>query len=586
MGGADTHIYEFGEFRVEAGRRMLLRNGDPIPLTPKVFDTLLHLVKRNGEVLEKEELMRAVWPDTIVEENNLNQNISTLRRVLKERNGENRYILTIPGRGYRFIASVQIVEAVPEKTGPVTLAVLPFENLSADAEREYLADGLTEETIAALGQIGPGNLSVIGRTSVMAYKRTSKSAAEIGRELGAAYLIEGSLRAESGRLRITSRLIRVRDQVQVWSASYDSEPSSMLVFQRELSAVIAQQVHLQLSPKRLTALGRRQTRNAEAFDLYLHGRHFWHQLSPMTTRRAAEYYTRAVELDPHYALAWSGLADGYSASPINGDAAPLQVWPKAREAVENALRAQPELAEVQTSLGFMKFWLAWDWPGAEVAYHKAIELNPGYPLAHRLLGILLSHMDRREEAKAAAAHARELDPLLAGHRALSSQVAFAGRDFDAALRFARQAIVVDPGFWIGFIQLAQVCIELGRTEQALEALGHAGQKSGGNSKVLSLRGYLFARLGRKKEAEEVLSTLQAISRERYVPPYASALIYAGLEQPELALEWLGRGLETHDVHLAFLTIDPKWDNFRSDSRFQAMVRQCRFMDPEPDRPHS
>ncbi len=576
MGGADTCIYEFGEFRIEAERRMLLRNGDPVPLTPKVFDTLLHLVQRKGEVLEKEELMRAVWPDTIVEENNLNQNISTLRRVLKEGDGGNRYILTVPGRGYRFIASVELVERSRERGEPVTLAVLPFENLSADGEREYLADGLTEETITALGQIGTGHLSVIGRTSVMAYKRRAKSAAEIGRELGAAYLIEGSLRGEGGRLRITSRLIRVRDQVQVWSASYDSEPSSMLVFQRELSSVIAQQVHLQLSPERLNALGRRQTRNAEAYDLYLRGRHFWHQLSPMTTRRAAEYYTRAAELDPNYALAWSGLADGYSASPINGDTSPLKVWPRAREAVENALRAQPELAEVQTSLGFMKFWLEWDWPGAETAYRKAIELNPGYPLAHRLLGIVLSHMDRREEAKAAISKARELDPLLAGHHGLSSQVAFAGRDFPAALEFARQAIVIDPGFWIAYVQLAQVCIELGVVEQAIEALRQAARLGADNSKILSLRGYLFARLRRNEEAMAVLEDLQVISRARYVPPYASALIYAGLEQSDQAMEWLERGLEARDVHLAFLTIDPKWDGLRGDPRFCSVLDRCHF----------
>src|SRR3984893_14083314 len=324
MSGTDLHIYKFGEFRIEAAKRMLLRNGDPVPVTPKVFDTLLHLVQRQGDTVEKDDLMRAVWPDTVVEENNLNQNISALRRVMGERRGESRYILTVPGKGYRFIATVEVIEAA--LAGPqvrATIAVLPFENLSADAEREYFADGLTEETIAALGQIDPECLSVIGRTSVMAYKRTRKTAGEIGRELNASYLIEGSLRAEGGRLRIMSRLIRVRDQVQVWSASHDGQPRSMLTFQRELSAAIAEQVRLRLSPERMDALGRRQTQNAQAYDLYLRGRYLWHQLSPATTRRAAAHYMRATELDPGYALAWSGLADGFSAAPINGDAPPL-----------------------------------------------------------------------------------------------------------------------------------------------------------------------------------------------------------------------------------------------------------------------
>jgi TolB-like protein/Flp pilus assembly protein TadD len=484
----------------------------------------------------------------------------------------------VPGRGYRFIASVEAVEMMPEEaTRQTTLAVLPFENLSSDPEREYLADGLTEETIAALGQIDPAHLSVIGRTSIMAYKRTTKTAFEIGSELRVAYLIEGSLRAEGGRLRIMSRLIRVRDQVQTWSASYDSEPGSMLTFQRELSMAIAQQVRLQLSPERLSALARRQTQNAEAYDLYLHGRHFWHQLSPATTRRAAEYYTRATQVDPNYALAWSGLADGFTASPINGDAPPLTVWPRAREATGHALRAGPGIAEVQTSLGFLKFWLDWDWPAAEAAYRKAIQLDSNYPLAHRLLGILLSHMDRREEAKAAIARARELDPMVAANHALSSQVAFAAHDYAVARQFARQAISLDPEFWIGYIQLAQACVQLGDNEQALDALGHAGRLSGGNSKVMSLRGYLFARLGRKKEAEEILTTLQAIAHDRYIPPYAIALVHAGLEQNDEAIKWLQRALEFRDVHLAFLTIDPKWDDLRKDVRFATLVQHCGFM---------
>jgi TolB-like protein/Tfp pilus assembly protein PilF len=577
MSGADLHIYKFGEFRVEAAKRVLLRNGDPVGLTPKVFDTLLHLVRRPGETVEKEELMRAVWPDTIVEENNLNQNISALRRVMEGAEGKGRYILTIPGKGYRFIASVEVIEGVAAETASqATIAVLPFENLSADAEREYLCDGLTEEMIVALGQIDPEYLSVIGRTSAMAYKRTTKTAAEIGRELNASYLIEGSLRAEAGQLRITSRLIRARDQVQVWSASYDSEPGSLLAFQRELSAAIAEQVRRRLSPERLHALERRQTRNAEAYDLYLRGRYLWHQLTPATTRRAADHFTRATEIDPGYALAWSGLADNYSASPINGDAPTLAVWPKAREAVAHALHAGSNLAEVQASLGFLKFWLDWDWRGAEAAFRQAIELDPNYPLPHRMLGILYSHLGRYEEAAPAVGRARELDPLLAVHHALSAQVAFVGHDYPAAVQLARQAIAIDPEFWVGHLQLAQSLAEMGETEAAFEALRQAGLTSGGNSKVIGLRGYLFGKQGRVAEAQEVLKTLEAISRERYVPPYAMALVHAGLGQHGEALEWLERGLEKRDVHLTFLPVDPKWDGFRGDAGFVGLLARCDF----------
>lgn len=534
--------------------------------------------------------MQAIWPDTSVEENNLNQNISTLRRALGESRGENRYIATIPGKGYRFLADVEgggalsgPVQAPPER---VTVAVLPFENLSSDPEREYLADGLTEETIAALGQLDPEHLGVIGRTSVMTYKKATKTLGEIGSELGASYLVESTLRGEGGRFRVTSKLIRVKDQVQVWTASYDGVPASVLNFQRELSAAIAEQIRLRLSPERLSALARRQTRNAEAYDLYLRGRHYWHQLTPPTTKRAVECFSRATQLDPEYALAWSGLADAYAASPINGDAPPLGMWPLAREAAARSAAAEPNLAEAQTSLGFVKFWFDWDWLVAEAAYRKAIELDPSYPMAHRMLGIALAHMGRYAEARPEMARLRELDPLLAVNQALSAQVAFAGREYAAAVQFARQAIVVDPEFWIGLFQLGQAYEQSGESELALEALNKAGRFSGGNSKAISLRGYLFAKLGRANEAREVLNTLEAIARERYVPPYAMALVHAGLGESELTLEWLDRALAVRDVHLAFLPVDPKWDAFRGDPRFQALLKRCGFSEGRTGAPAS
>jgi DNA-binding winged helix-turn-helix (wHTH) protein/Flp pilus assembly protein TadD len=577
MSVSEPPHYYFGEYHVDTSKRLLLRNDNSLALTPKVFDTLLYLLQHQGKIVEKNALMHAIWPDTAVEENNLSQNISNLRRILGDERGANQYIATIPGKGYRFTAAVETVprwdEVFSEK---VTLAVLPFENLSADPEREYLADGLTEETSASLGQIDPEHLSVIGRTSVMAYKRTAKTVAEIGRELNAAYLIESSLRAEEKRLRITCKLIRVRDQVQVWSESYDSEPRSLLTFQRELSGAIAQQIRVRLSPDRLNGLARRQTRSAEAHDLYLRGRHFWNQLTPATTKRASEYYTRATAIDPGYALAWSGLADAFSASPINGDAPPLVAAPRAREAAAHAIQAEPDLAEAQTSWGLVQFWFEWDWSSAETAFRNAIAADPSYPFVHRMLGILLAHMGRHEEAQAAIRRARELDPLVAVEHGLSAQVAFVAQDYTAALQFAQQSVVVDPEFWIGMFQLGQAYVELGESELALEALNNAGRFSGGNSKVISLRGYLFAKLGRTDEALQVLSTLETIAHDRYVPPYAMAQIHLGLGQWDDALDWLERAYEARDVHLILVPVDPKWNPLRNDARLVALLKRCGF----------
>jgi tetratricopeptide (TPR) repeat protein len=270
------------------------------------------------------------------------------------------------------------------------------------------------------------------------------------------------------------------------------------------------------------------------------------------------------------------LADAYSASPINGDAPPLRMWPLARDAAARAIAAAPSLAEAQTSLGLMKFWLDWDWVAAETAFRNAIALDPSYGVAHRTLAILLSHIGRHEAALSAAQCARELDPLDFVHCALSAQVAFNARDFAAAVDFARRATVLDPEFWVGYYQLAQACEQLGKSDLAFDALQKAGQFSGGNSKAIALRGYLLAKLGRIGEAREVLNTLEAVSRERYVPPYATALVYSGLGQHDQALDWLDRAYDAHDVHLVLLSVDPKWDAFRSDGRFLALIKCCGF----------
>jgi tetratricopeptide (TPR) repeat protein len=430
--------------------------------------------------------------------------------------------------------------------------------------------------IAALGQVDAEHRGVIGRTSMMAYQRTTKSLATIGDELSAEYLVESSLQAEGIRVRITSKLIRACDQLQIWSGSYDGQPRSVLQFQLELSSAIAREVQLRLSPGRMNTLVQRQPRQAQAYDLYLRGRHFWNQLSPPTTRRAVELYTRAIDVDPEYALAWSGLAVAYAASPINGDAPLREIWPRAREAAHRAVQFAPDLAESHTSLGVFNFWLEWDWGVAEAARRKAVALDSSDGMAHRMLGVVLSGLMRHNEAQAAMRRARELDPLDATTYALSAQLAFTARDYPAAAELARCCGALNPEFWVAHYQLAQAYEQLGRHEAALEALQTAAAFSSGNSKGISLRGYILARLGRTAESEQVLETLTTASHLRYVPPYAAALVHAGLNHPDEAYECLERAYDAHDVHLVLLVIDPKWDGFRTDPRFEALLGKCVF----------
>ncbi|HEX6161893.1 MAG TPA: tetratricopeptide repeat protein, partial [Vicinamibacterales bacterium] len=423
----------------------------------------------------------------------------------------------------------------------------------------------------------PERVGVVGRQSMMVYRdNTTKSLAEIGREVGADYLLESSLRVEDGRFRITTKLIRARDQVQIWSESYDREPTSLLGLQRELSAAIAQQIRLRLSPDRLDALSRRQTRNADAYDLYLRGRNFVNLRTPAAALKAIEYFERATALDPDYALAWAGLTEAYGASPMNSDAPPLALGPRARAAAGQAMRAAPNLADAQFAMAYMNWMFDWDWPAAESGFRRATLLDPNHTMSHVVLGHLLSQTGRDALARASMQRARELDPLNPMPFAVSSQIEFQARDHAAALDYARQAVALDPEFWIGYMMQGQALEQMNQAAPALEALTKAGQFSGQNSKPVALRGYILGKTGRTAEARDVLRTLQAAARERYVPPYAIGLVHAGLGETDAVFQSLERAYEERDVHLIFLTADPKWDDYRKDGRFTALLARCGF----------
>ena len=645
--------FRFGDFVLDVAAYDLRRNGRRVRLERQPMDLLILLLGRPGQLVSRSHIVDALWGKNVFVdvENGVNTAIRKLRQALRDAPDAPAFIETVPGKGYRFIATVEVLPDVgpsppqpaapappvvvdeqtlaaraetaatgasaavpapgvgeraaarrasarlvlgvlavaalagallwqwmrPAESGPrVTIAVLPFENLNGDADTDYLANGLTEDTIVSLGRIDPERVSVIGRTSMIAYRGTTKSLAEIGRELGTDYLVESSLRAESSHLRITARLIRVRDQVQIWSDSFDSNTSSVLGLQQEISSAIAEQVRTRLSPERQRALARRHTQNADAYDFFLRGRHFLNQRTPEAMPRAIDAFQRATVADPTYALGWANLAMAYGTSPINSDVDPRRVFPAARESAVRAVAANPDVAEAQHALGHVKWAFDWDWPAAEAAFRRAIDLDPSYSLVHLILAHLLSQTGRHAEAEPFMRRARELDPLNPLSYALSSQVAFQARDYAGALQHANRAIALDQEFWIGHQMRGQALEELGDHELALKALAAAARLSGQNSKPISLTGYILARSGRTAEARDLLGALELASRQRYVPPYALALVHAGLGDADAAFEWLERAYAARDVHLMFLTVDVKWDRYRSDPRFGDLLARCGF----------
>ena len=632
--------FRFRDFELDVAAYGLRRQGRPVKLGRQQMDLLILLVESRGQLVSRNDIVERLWgKDVFVDvETGVNTAISKVRQALRDSPDAPAFVETVPGKGYRFIAAVEVVSdapdagaaaarqeppPVPERdrtntnggvTGSppsrpgaanrarlatglavvamvavgvawtwlrggavaprMTLAVLPFANIGDDPEREYLAAGLTEETSASLAQIDPERLIVKGRT--LRYKGTTKTAAEIGQELSVDYLVESTIRSEGGRLRVTATLIRVRDQEHVWSRSYEREPTSFLGLQQELSTAIADQIRVRLSSADGRGPGGRQTQNADAFDAYLRGRYLESRRTPATNARAVLEYQRAIALDPNYALAWSSLGFTYTASVVNGDARPFEMGPLARDAAAHAVGANPNLAESQVAAGYVNWLLDWDWTAAETALRRAIRLDPSSAAAYRTLGHVLSQSGRHSEAESAMRRTRELEPLEAISYALSAQVAFQAREYPAAVDHARRAVLTDSDLWIGYVELAQAYERLGETDLALEALADAARFSGTNSKATSLRGYILARSGRASEAREVLRRLEADAGEQYVPPYAMALVHAGLGEREPVFAWLDKAYAARDVHLIYLPVDSKWDPYRADPRFNALLARCGF----------
>jgi TolB-like protein/Flp pilus assembly protein TadD len=561
-----ARAYRFGSFVLDVAGYELRRNGRAVKVERRPMELLMLLVERRGELVTRGEIVDRLWGrDVFIDiDTSVNTVVRKIRRALRDSAGEPRFIRTVQGKGYRFIAAV-------EPAAGVVLALLPFENLTGAADRDYVADGLTEETIVALAQIDPGRVSVIGRTTSMAFRQTTRRLSDIGRELGADYLVEGSLRGGAGRIRVTATLVRARDEVQVWTETFARAEHDLLGLQAEIGGAIAQQVERRLTPQRVVAAPRRQTRDAEAYDLYLRGRHYYNQMTPATGARALECFQRATSLDPTYALAWAGIADTYSGRVFNSDARPAEVAPLARAAAARAMAHGEGVAEAGAAVGRVRFLFDWDWRAAEAQLRRAIELDPSSSQSHWMLGHALSQQGQHDRALAAAARARALDPLSALASSMSAQIAFSARDPEAAARLALDALHLEPDYWVAHWQLGQAYEQLGRIDDALAALAEASRLSGGNSKPASLSAYILASIGRIDDARAMLARLERRARDRYVPPYALALVHAGLRDDASMYACLDRAAIDRDVHLVYALVDPKWDAHRTVPRFAALL---------------
>jgi TolB-like protein/Flp pilus assembly protein TadD len=569
-----------GPFVLDVSRYELTCAGKPVRMERIPMDLLILLVHENGRLVSRDEIIERLWGKGLYfdTDNSINTAIRKIRRALGENPENPQYIETVQGKGYRFKGRIA---AAPKTTPPIDaerprimLVVLPFENLSSDPRQEYFSDGLTEETITRLGKMSPNRLGVIARTSSMAYKHTDKTITQIGEELGVDYVLEGSVRRELDRIRVTAQLIRVQDQIHLWAESFDRPLQSVLDIHGELGAAIAVQVKLKLTPEEQQQLLSPRRKNQEAYDYYLHGRYHWARLSPPELLKAAEYFRKATQCDPEYALAYSGLADTLAAA-ITSEVPAKDVFPEAKAAVATALALDPDSAEAHNSDATIKFWFDWDFNGAEAAARKAISLNSNYSLAYLFLAHVLSNVGRHDEALATIQQARVLDPFSLITNTMYGQFLYHAGQLDESIQQFRATLDMEWRFWIAHICLAKSYEQQGMYREALAACDAAWEFSGGNSEALSLAGYVHAVSRERAKAETKIQQLLEQKSKHYVPPYSLALVFAGLQETDTALHWLEQAFEDRDVHMPFL-LDHKWNGLRSKRQFRQILSRVGF----------
>ena len=467
---ASTRL-QFGPFVLDISEYKLTHDGAPVRLERIPMDLLILLAQSGGRLVSREEIITRLWGKTAHSDtdNGINTAIRKIRRALQEDPDNPRYIETIVGKGYRFPAALsELAGPIEAEPALIMLAVLPFENLSGDPDQEYFSDGLTEETIARLGQMSPRRLGVIARTSSMFYKKKPKTITQIGTELGVDYVLEGSVRRDGVRVRVTAQLIRVKNRSTFWAESYDSKPDSILDIHGEIGAAIASQVKLELTSQQQSSLLAGAPCSSDAHDDYLRGLFHHARVTYPELQKAIGYFRRAAVRDPAYTLAYTGLADSLVRLPITSDVPTKEVIRGAKSAILKALELDQNSAEAHSSDAGFRFWLAWDFAGAKAAARRGIDLNANYALAHFYLAHALSNTGEHPEALTQIRRTLALDPFSLLTNAMYGQFLYhAGRDAEA-LEQLRATVELESHFWVAHICMAKVNERLGRHSEALE----------------------------------------------------------------------------------------------------------------------
>lgn len=569
---SDESVYEFGPFRLESEVRRLTREGRLIPLTARLFDILLLLVRRQGQVLPKEEILLEVWGDQIVEENNVAVALNALRKTLGETHGGREYIETVPKRGYRFVAKVSKAGGASAKRSEASrsMAVLPLTVECDEPGLEYLSDGIAETVIGNLSRL-PGLRVMAFRTSSR-YKGHAGNVLGAGREMGVDAVLVGRLRKTGGDLSIAVELVDVKDGTRIWGAQYNRGLEDTLFLQEEISQVVLDNLRLTLTEGESLRVSRRYARNVEAYHFYLKGRYFSGLRSEEGIRKGIHCFEEAIRIDREYALAYAGLADSHHALVTWNILSPQRAYPIARRAAMRALEIDDSLSEAHTSLAYVDFH-TWRWQSAGQSFERAIELNPNNDRAFRWYSAYLSAMGRVREGILMCERGLRLDPLSPHTRTQLGRHFYYAREYDRAINQCREVLDVHPEWPDAHAVLGLTYLQKGMIEEATAAFRKTNRLLPGDPETVMLLGCAYAYAGKHKETLDVIGKLTRFSSQRYATPHLIAWLYSTLRDADKAFEWLEKAYEYRSYSLAHLKISPLFDPLRSDPRFDELLRR-------------
>jgi len=643
MNNGENHIFEFGPFHLDASERMLLRNGEPLPLAPKVFDTLVALVRHRGHLLEKNQLMEEVWPDTFVEEINLAVNISTLRKVLGESDNGRPFIETVPKRGYRFVAEVSepsypdelvihnrlrarivasdhtewaatntgldVASASAAKHQPLrrkvmaavlagtvvilgllafplwrlshgrtataapqikSIAVLPFKPINSEANDEYLELGMADDLINRL--TGLKEVVVRPTSTVRKYTNVNQDPIAVGKELRVDAVLEGNIQKLGDRVKITATLWSVSQGKPLWSNQFDENVRDIFAFEDSISERVAQAVVPQLSGEDKRQLARRQSESAQAHDAYLKGIYFWNKRTEDSLNKAISFFQQAIDAEPNFARAYSGMADCYVLLYDYNMVAPEVAVPKARAAAQKAIALDSTLAEPHSSLGYLETLYDWNWREAEKEFKTAIALSPNYANAHHWYGLHLAFERRFDESLQELSQAQQLDPLsLAINSNMGRVLYFSGR-YEPAITQLKATVDLDPSFWVAHYKLAEAYEGTGHYQDAVTEYEKAFELSG-DKPLAEAMSHGYANSGYRGAMQEWMKRMEEKAAHGQAADFFGlAERHAYLGENDTALKYLDQALKERISWVVLSNCDPKFAGLRRDPRFQELLR--------------